>query len=169
MLVILIVELVPSISIPPALAFNRNASATSSVEVIITEESVAVISMSSPAVTSAPVAEISIPPPDDKIVTASVASSDDEIFTDDPVAVISISSPAATSDPATVISIPPPVDETTTAETASLELAILISPVASRSTPIPPALILIPFVVPVASKFNIGATRVSVSALPDGL
>ena len=57
---IAIVEFTPSISSPPAEAFNLIASATASFEDRFTDDPVAVISMSSPA--AAPEASMSIPP-----------------------------------------------------------------------------------------------------------
>jgi len=65
------------------------ASVTFSVEVILTELPVAVISISSPA--AAPEAEISIPPAVDMIVILSAALSVALILTDPPVLTMSIS------------------------------------------------------------------------------
>ena len=70
-LVIAIVEFTPSISSPPAEAFNLIASATASFEDTFTDDPVAAISISSPA--AAPEASISIPPALASITTASAA------------------------------------------------------------------------------------------------
>ena len=89
-----------SISIPPAasLAFNLIADASASVDVIFTEEPVAVTLMSSPA--AAPGAVISTPPALAVIIIALAPSLDEAIFTSP---VVSTSTPPV---PAS-ISIPP--------------------------------------------------------------
>ena len=100
--------LVPaSILIPPAdvLATIVMALASDSVDVMLTEDPVAVISMSSPA--PAPDAVISIPPLVEFMTIESATFSVDVILTEEPVAVMSISSPALAPD--AEISIPPPV------------------------------------------------------------
>ena len=66
-----------SIPLPVPEAFNLIAAASSSVEVILTDEPVAVISISSPA--AAPLAEISIPPAEAVICKASAPVPVDDI------------------------------------------------------------------------------------------
>src|SRR3990167_6190625 len=121
-----------STSIPPAalLAFSLIACASASVDVMLTEEPVAVISISSPA--DAPVAVISIPPTLEVITIESAAFCDDAILT---WPVVSKSKPAV---PAST-SIPPTLEVITIESAAFCDDAILTWPVVSTSTPPVPA------------------------------
>ena len=121
-------------------------SETFSVDVILTDEPVATISISSPA--DASEAKISIPPLKDWSLIESETFSLEVILTDEPVAIISISSPLDAED--AKISIPP-LAEFNTIESLELWFAInIIFPPSPHKffesfhrNPIPPSFALI--------------------------